>query len=67
MNAVKELASKAMEKHSKVSFKLSKVEDELELFCDFVNEVEEFVQRAVPLIILLLLIYYIAIPLVIAI
>ncbi|MEM2579541.1 MAG: DUF2070 family protein, partial [Desulfurococcaceae archaeon] len=67
MNAVEELASKAMEKHSKVSFKLSKVEDELELFCDFVNEVEEFVQRAVPLIILLLLIYYIAIPLVIAI
>ncbi len=67
MNVVKELASKAIGKHSKVSFKLSIVENELELFCSFVSEVEEFIQRAIPLIILLLLIYYIAIPLIIAI
>ncbi|MCS7127820.1 MAG: DUF2070 family protein [Sulfolobales archaeon] len=67
INVVKELTSKAIGNHSKVSFKLSKVEDELELFCSFVNEVEEFAQRAIPLTILLLLVYYIAIPLVIAI
>ncbi len=66
-NVVKELASRAMSGCSKVCFKLSIVEDELELFCSFVGKVDEFMQRAIPLTILLLLAYYIAIPLIIVI